>query len=92
MLEPITRTRIVRPIKVLKKNDEVVFYLAGTGENSQSFVASAKISCVEIFNKTEVIDPDNKNLTEARIYLVDSVRIVLRNGLNVLGVSAPEKM
>ena len=25
----------------IKKNDEVVFYLAGTGENSQSFVASA---------------------------------------------------
>ena len=45
----------------IKKNDEVVFYLAGTGENSQSFVASAKISCVEIFNKTEVTDPDNNN-------------------------------
>ena len=45
----------------LKKNDEVVFYLAGTGKNSQSFVASAKISCVEIFNKTEVTDPDNNN-------------------------------
>ena len=46
----------------IKKNDEVVFYLAGTGENSQSFVASAKISCVEIFNKTEVTDPDNNQI------------------------------
>ena len=45
----------------IKKNDEVVFYLAGTGKNSQSFVASAKISLIEIFNKNEVIDPDNKN-------------------------------
>ena len=31
-------------------------------------------------------------LTDARLILVDAVRIVLRNGLAVLGVHAPEKM
>ena len=31
----------------IKKNDEVVFYLAGKGENSQSFVATAKILSIE---------------------------------------------
>jgi arginyl-tRNA synthetase len=31
-------------------------------------------------------------LTEARLLLVDAVRIVLRNGLRILGVSQPEKM
>ena len=32
------------------------------------------------------------NLTRARLALVAGIRIVIRNGLNLLGVSAPEKM
>ena len=35
---------------------------------------------------------DDKNLTKARLALAAGVRIVIRNGLNLLGVSAPEKM
>ncbi len=35
---------------------------------------------------------DDKPLTKTRLLLTDCVRIVLRNGLNVLGVSAPTKM
>jgi arginyl-tRNA synthetase len=32
------------------------------------------------------------NLSKARLALISGVRIVLRNGLNLMGVSAPEKM
>jgi arginyl-tRNA synthetase len=35
---------------------------------------------------------DNEPLTQARLLLTDCVRIVLRNGLEILGVSAPQKM
>ncbi len=35
---------------------------------------------------------DDQELTQARLYLADAVRTVIRNGLNVLGVSAPQKM
>jgi arginyl-tRNA synthetase len=35
---------------------------------------------------------DNISLTKARLALVAGVRIVIKNGLNLLGVSAPEKM
>lgn len=35
---------------------------------------------------------DDNDLTKARLALVAGVRIVIRNGLNLLGVSAPEKM
>lgn len=35
---------------------------------------------------------DNEPLTAARLLLVDSVRIVLRNGLHLLGISQPESM
>lgn len=35
---------------------------------------------------------DDKQLTEARLVLVEGSRIVLANGLRILGISAPERM
>jgi len=35
---------------------------------------------------------DDKKITHSRLFLVDSLRIVLRNGLNVLGIVAKERM
>lgn len=43
------------------------------------------------YNKNKVVS-DDKNMTKARLFLVNSVKIVLKNALNILGVSAPEKM
>ncbi|MDP2912421.1 MAG: arginine--tRNA ligase [Candidatus Omnitrophota bacterium] len=43
------------------------------------------------YTKHRVIS-DDPNLTKARIVLVDCVRIVLANGLRLLGVSLPKKM
>ncbi len=38
------------------------------------------------------VKSDNKELTKARLKLVDSVRIVIQNVLTILNVTAPEKM
>ena len=35
---------------------------------------------------------DDKNLSCARIFLIDSIRIILNNGLDVLGIKAKERM
>ena len=35
---------------------------------------------------------DNLPMTQARLYLIDAARIVLSNGLKILGITAPEKM
>ncbi|HIO56083.1 MAG TPA: arginine--tRNA ligase, partial [Candidatus Marinimicrobia bacterium] len=35
---------------------------------------------------------DDKELTAARLFLVSAVRTVLANGLEILGISQPEKM
>jgi arginyl-tRNA synthetase len=35
---------------------------------------------------------DDKKITHSRLFLVDSLRIVLRNGLDVLGIVAKERM
>jgi arginyl-tRNA synthetase len=43
------------------------------------------------YNKHRVIS-DNKALTSARLCLCKAVQIVLEEGLNILGVSAPERM
>jgi arginyl-tRNA synthetase len=43
------------------------------------------------YNKVRVVC-DDEALTMARLVLVDCVRIVLANGLRLLGVSLPAKM
>ena len=44
------------------------------------------------YNAEKVINADNKQLTEARLALITSVKITLANALKLIGVSAPEKM
>jgi arginyl-tRNA synthetase len=43
------------------------------------------------YNKYRVVDSD-RELSKARLALCESVRIVLRDGLTILGISTPEKM
>lgn len=61
-------------------------------QNISNYLAELSSSFHSYYAKERVIDSDNKILTEARIYLVNATRIVIRNGLKVLGVSAPEQM
>ncbi len=42
-------------------------------------------------NKHQVVS-DNPRLTMARLFLVSGIRIIIRNGLTLMGVSAPENM
>lgn len=44
------------------------------------------------YNKHRVLDNAKPELTQARLVLVDCMRIVLQNGLAVLGITAPESM
>ncbi len=43
------------------------------------------------YNKHKVIT-ENVALTQARLSLVESLRIVVKNGLDIIGLTAPEKM
>ena len=44
------------------------------------------------YNAEKVLDPDNRELTEARIALVTAARTTVANALKLVGVSAPERM
>jgi arginyl-tRNA synthetase len=35
---------------------------------------------------------DDAKLSAARLYMVSAIRIIIRNGLGLMGVSAPESM
>ena len=44
------------------------------------------------YNKTKILDSENADEASARLYLARCVRTVLRNGLGLLGIDAPERM
>ena len=44
------------------------------------------------YNQHRVLDPANMEKTQARLILIRSVQTVLKNGLTLLGISAPESM
>ncbi|OIK12536.1 arginine--tRNA ligase [Bacillus sp. MUM 13] len=44
------------------------------------------------YNADKVLDPENMDRSKARLSLVKSVQITLKNALALIGVSAPEKM
>jgi arginyl-tRNA synthetase len=45
-----------------------------------------------LYNAHKLIDEDNKNQSLGRISLAEATRQVIANGLDLLGVSAPESM
>jgi len=44
------------------------------------------------YEKCKVIDEKNKELTKARLALVAAAKIILKNVLDLMGISSPEKM
>ena len=44
------------------------------------------------YNKTKILDSENADEASARLYLARCVRTVVRNGLGLLGIEAPERM
>jgi arginyl-tRNA synthetase len=46
----------------------------------------------QFYRDCPVLSEENLDIRKARLALVDSSRIVLKNGLNLLGIIAPEEM
>ena len=65
-------------------------------ENEPSLVATFLLELATVankfYNELPVLNHEDQDLVAARIILVDSVRTVLRTGLGLLGMSAPEEM
>lgn len=89
----LTEPEEIALIRIMGAFPEVVQRSAQTMEPHRvTFFLMALASAFHAYyNKHRVIgeDPD---MTGARIYLVAAVQMVIRNGLELLGVSAPERM
>ncbi len=57
-----------------------------------NFIQDLAASFHSFYNAEKVLNPENKELTEARLALINAVRVTLANALRLIGVSAPEKM
>ena len=61
-------------------------------QNIANFLSELSSMLHSYYSKVKVIDSQSEDITLSRIYLINSIRIVLRNGLSLLGISAPDKM
>ena len=80
-------------IKMLARYPEMIYGAAKSLEPHRVTFYLNDIAGVfhSYYNKNKVISDDEK-LTRARLFLTKTIKIVLQNALNILGVSAPEKM
>ncbi|MBW1898744.1 MAG: arginine--tRNA ligase [Deltaproteobacteria bacterium] len=70
----------VRASAELMEPHRITYYLMNLASSFHSY-----------YNKHKVLT-DDPDLTEARLYLVLAVKKIIRNGLTLLGVSAPDKV
>ncbi len=79
--------RMVAAAAVAHEPHRVAFYVHELAAAFHGFWAKGKDDVSLRF-----VNPSDPKLTLARLALVDAVRQVIRNGLSILGVSAPEEL
>lgn len=89
----LTEPEEIQLIKAMARYPEVVDISAQLLEPHRItyFLMNLAAGFHAYYNKHRVLTEDPE-LTQARLYLVLAVQKVIRNGLNLLGVSAPESM
>lgn len=93
-LELLTHEKELSLIRELNKFPELVAEVANSYEVHKLPHYAIKLADKfhSFYAACRVIDENDENLTRARLFLVNAVRIVLGETLNLIGVSAPEKM
>lgn len=81
-------------LKHLNKFPELIINMAESRETHHlpNYLIALADKFHSFYNDCQVIDEENLELSRARIELVKSVKVVLSEGLRLMGVSAPEKM
>lgn len=92
-LELLTEEEEIDLLRKLNLFEEEVLYSAENFEPHRiCFYLEDLATAFHKFYKFRRILGSEKKLAEARLALIYAVKIVLKNGLNILGVNAPEKM
>ena len=91
MLGQLAEMRVARQLEEFPRQLE-----SACDESEPSYIASSLIDLAtaanKFYNELPVLVGDDENLTAARIRLVDGIRAVMRTGLLLLGMNAPEEM
>ncbi len=92
-LSLLTKPEEISLLEVLSKLPEEIRYAAENFEpsNLTHYVISVASHFHSFYNACRVRD-EEPSLMNARLKLIESTRVVIKNVLDILGVSAPEKM
>ena len=61
-------------------------------KSSANYLREVAAAFHGLYNAHKLVDGEHRNLSLARISLAEATRQVIANGLDLLGVSAPESM
>ena len=93
-LDLLTNSEEIELVKKLGEFENIIKRAAQDFE--PSIIAKYLIDISSLFSKfynnIKVLETNNEDLKKARVALVYSTGIVIKNGLNILGIEAPSKM
>lgn len=85
---------ITEPERLLYRLPEYV--VRATNEYAPNYIVTYLLEIARSFNSFygshKIIDTENKEISEHRLAIAHATQIVLKNGLQLLGIVAPEKM
>jgi len=93
-LDKMTSDEEIKLMKKLSEYPELIVNSATTLEPHRvpHYLQDTASLFHTFYNKHRVLDDAEPELTQVRLVLVDCVRKVLRNGLTLMGIAAPESM
>ncbi len=95
-LEPnlLSAVEVSEPERLLYRLPE--FVARATNEYAPNYIVTYLLEIARSFNSFyathKIIDLENKEISEHRLAIARAVQTVLKNGLNLLGIEAPNKM
>ncbi|MFZ1319927.1 MAG: arginine--tRNA ligase [Ignavibacteria bacterium] len=93
-LDLINSSEEMKLIKILTEFPDEVLSAAKTFEPHKiiTYLNSVAENYHRFYHNNRVIDPENKELSLSRIRICLAAKQVLKNGFDIIGISAPERM
>lgn len=93
----LTQISAEKEFEVLKKLGEFPLAVAEAAQKRMphritNYIFELASSFHSFYNAEKVLDTENIERTKARLALIKSVQVTMKNALSLIGVSAPEKM
>jgi len=93
-LDLINSPEEMKLIKILTEFPDEVLSAAKTYEPHKiiTYLNTVAENFHRFYHNNRVIDPENKEISLSRIHICLSVKQVLKNGFDIIGITAPERM